>query len=101
MTHMSRRAIPMFETAANLRRIHHSLEVKGGTALAEHLMKTTEGHAVAVGQMKVIISVDANKPVCDTTAPTPPVTGYVSQGRQRFVVSTCFNAFQLSDDIRI
>lgn len=72
---------------------HHCLEVKGGTALAEHLMKTTEGYAVAVGQMKVIISVDANKPVCDTTAPTPPVTGYVSQGGTRTILcdSTCFN----------
>jgi len=42
--------------------------------------KTLEGPAVAVGQMKIIISIDANKPVCDVSLPTPPVSGYVSQG---------------------
>eukprot|EP00438_Fugacium_kawagutii_P034151 Skav228530 [mRNA] locus=scaffold796:328991:351330:+ [translate_table: standard] len=70
--------------------------VKGGTALAEHLTKTTEGYAVAVGQMKVIISVDANKPVCDTTAPTPPVTGYVSQGNLNLDTGCRYNLFETS-----
>lgn len=48
--------------------------------MAEDVKKTLEGPAVAVGQMKIIISIDANKPVCDASLPTPPVSGYVSQG---------------------
>ena len=72
--------------------------IKGGQALAEDLKKTREGYAVAVAQMEagpmdsvaavraslqaplldqVVISVDANKPVCDATVPVPPVTGNI------------------------
>lgn len=54
--------------------------IKGGQALAEDMKRTNEGHAVAVAQMEVVISVDANKPVCDASVAVPPVTGYVSQG---------------------
>ena len=43
--------------------------VKNGAKLSESLRKTTEGYAVAVGQMKVVISVDANKPLCATGRP--------------------------------
>ena len=62
----------------------HLAKVKGGTAVAEDVKKTLEGPAVAVGQMKIVISIDANKPVCDVSLPTPPVSGYVSQGGPNF-----------------
>ena len=71
-------------------------KVKGGTAITEQLTKTTEGYAVAVGQMKVIISIDANKPVCDTTAPTPPVSGYVSQGNLNLDAGCRYNLYEAS-----
>lgn len=51
---------------------------------------------MAVGQMKVIISVDANKPVCDTTAATPPVSGYVSQGNLNLDAGCRYNLYEAS-----
>lgn len=46
--------------------------------------------------MKVIISVDANKPVCDTTAATPPVSGYVSQGNLNLDAGCRYNLYEAS-----
>lgn len=70
--------------------------VKNGAKLSESLRKTTEGYAVAVGQMKVVISVDANKPLCDTSAPTPAVSGYVSQGNLNLDAGCRYNLFEAS-----
>ncbi|CAJ1392982.1 unnamed protein product [Effrenium voratum] len=68
--------------------------VKGGTALAEEMKKTNEGYAVAVGEMKIVISVDANKPLCDLTAPKPEVSGYVSQGNLNLDAGCRYNIFE-------
>eukprot|EP00434_Breviolum_minutum_P030827 symbB.v1.2.027259.t1/scaffold2785.1/size70456/2 len=70
--------------------------VKGGSAVAEDVKKTLEGPAVAVGQMKIIISIDANKPVCDVSLPTPPVSGYVSQGNLNLDAGCRYNLYEAS-----
>ena len=71
--------------------------VKGGDVLAEATSKTTEGYAVASGVMKVVISVDASKPVCDMSSPTPPVTGYVSQGNLNLDAGCRYRIFESSN----
>ena len=58
------------------------------------VLSSVGGYAVAVGEMKIVISVDANKPLCDLTAPKPEVSGYVSQGNLNLDAGCRYNIFE-------
>lgn len=44
--------------------------------------------------MEVVISVDADKPICDTSEPRLPVTGYVSQGNLNLDAGCRYRIFE-------
>lgn len=71
--------------------------VKGEqVAMSEAVSKTQQGYAVAISMMKIVISVDTSKPVCDSTLPTPPVTGYVSQGNLNLDAGCRYRIYEAS-----